>query len=112
MSDDKKLTGEEIDNHLLDIQEDINKIEKQFIIKKDLDQLYRNVHALDKKSKSLNLKSLLSKPKLFELIKKNAIQEKRNKTLIVESHGENKYKFKSVKEKKKIKVEIPIIKND
>lgn len=111
MSDDK-LTEEEIDNHLFNIQEDINKIEKQFIIKKDLDQLYRNVHALDKKSKALNLKGLLSKPKILELIKKNALQEKRNKTLIVESHGENKFKFKSVKEKKKIKVEIPIIKNE
>jgi len=103
------MSEDETENHLIDLQNDINKIEKQFIIKKDLDQLYRNVHALEKKSKSLNLKVLNSKPKLFELIKKNAIQEKRNKVLIIENHGENKFKFKSLKEKKKVKVEIPIV---
>jgi hypothetical protein len=109
MSTENNLEHEVIESHLLELEEDINKIEKQFIIKKDLDQLYRNVHALDKKSKSLNLKSLITKPKLLELIKKNAVQDKRNKKIFVESHGENKFKFKSIKEKNKIKVSIPIV---
>ena len=41
------MSDDETENHLIDLQNDINKIEKQFIIKKDLDQLYRNVHAMD-----------------------------------------------------------------
>ena len=109
MSTENFTENEDIESHLLELEEDINKIEKQFIIKKDLDQLYRNVHALDKKSKSLNLKSLITKPKLLELIKKNAVQDKRNKKLFIESHGENKFKFKSIKDKTKKKVSIPIV---
>ena len=83
------------------LQEDIRKIEKQFIIKKDLDQLKRNVHKLVDKSTKLNLKHAMSKPKLFETIKKNSQQKKRNKELYIEHQGENKFKVKSIKNKNK-----------
>tara|TARA_R100000734_G_scaffold18690_2_gene16167 strand:+ start:3244 stop:3552 length:309 start_codon:yes stop_codon:yes gene_type:complete len=84
------------------LQDDIRKIEKQFQIKQDLDQLKRNIHKLHDKSSKLELKNLLTKPKLINLVKNNKL----NKELFVEHHGENKFKFKSVKKQKKKKVEI------
>lgn len=93
-------------NNLEEIQDDIRKIEKQFITKQDLDQLKRNVHKLHDKSSKLNLKSLISKPKIIELVKKNSTQKKRSKELYVELDTDNKFKFKSIKEKKKKVVEI------
>lgn len=92
--------------NLEEIQDDIRKIEKQFIIKQDLDQLKRNVHKLYDKSTKLNLKSLISKPKILELVKKNSTQKKRSKELYVELDADNKFKFKSIKDKKKKVVEI------
>jgi hypothetical protein len=93
---------DKIINNLEVLQDDIRKIEKQFLIKQDLDQLKRNVHKLHEKSTKLELKNLVSKPKLIDLIKNN----KKDKDIFVEHHGENKFKFKSVKKKKKKKVEI------
>jgi len=93
--------------NLEELQDDIRKIEKQFIIKQDLDQLKRNVHKLQDKSSKLNLKSLISKPKLLELVKKNSTQKTRQKELYVELDTDNKFKFKSIKEIKKKVVEIP-----
>ena len=90
-----------VEDSLEILQEDIRKIEKQFIIKKDLDQLKRNVHKLVDKSNKLNLKNAMSKPKLFETIKKNSQQKKRSKELYIEHQGENKFKVKSVKNKNK-----------
>ncbi len=97
---------DEIISNLEELQEDIRKIEKQFIIKQDLDQLKRNVHKLHDKSSKLKLKNLISKPKLINLVKNNSLQSTRSKELSVEFHGENKFKFKSIKEKKKKTVEI------
>lgn len=89
-------------NNLEILQDDIRKIEKQFQIKQDLDQLKRNVHKLHEKSSKLDLKNLISKPKLVQLIQNN----KKERELFVEHHGENKFKFKSIKNKKKQTVEI------
>ena len=93
---------EDIFDNLEVLQDDIRKIEKQFIIKQDLDQLKRNIHKLQEKSSKLELKNLLSKPKLVNLIKNN----KTGKELFVEHHGENKFKFKAIKKQKKKTVEI------
>lgn len=93
---------ENIINNLEILQEDIRKIEKQFQIKQDLDQLKRNIHKLQEKSSKLELKNLLTKPKLINLVKNN----KPTKDLFIEHHGENKFKFKAVKKQKKKKVEI------
>tara|TARA_R110001592_G_scaffold67322_5_gene206423 strand:- start:1000 stop:1314 length:315 start_codon:yes stop_codon:yes gene_type:complete len=101
MAEDESLL-----KHFEEMQDDIRKIEKQFIIKKDLDQLKRNIHLLHDKGSKLKLKSLISKPKLLELVKKNSTQKKRSKELYVEFDGDNKFKFKSIKEKKKKVVEI------
>ena len=66
-----------VEDSLEILQEDIRKIEKQFIIKKDLDQLKRNVHKLVDKSNKLNLKNAMSKAKLFETIKKKFTTKKK-----------------------------------
>tara|TARA_R100000654_G_scaffold32892_2_gene57912 strand:+ start:3206 stop:3529 length:324 start_codon:yes stop_codon:yes gene_type:complete len=100
MASEKENEG--IEEHLEILQEDIRKIEKQFILKKDLDQLKRNVHKLVDKSTKLNLKNSMSKPKLFETIKKNSEQTKRNKELFIEHQGDNKFKVKSIKNKNKV----------
>ncbi len=93
---------DKIINNLEILQDDIRKIEKQFQIKQDLDQLKRNVHKLHEKSSKLDLKNLISKPKLVQLIQNN----KKERELFVEHHGDNKFKFKSIKNKKKQTVEI------
>tara|TARA_R110002096_G_scaffold366036_2_gene559439 strand:- start:170 stop:499 length:330 start_codon:yes stop_codon:yes gene_type:complete len=103
---DIENNNEIIEDNLEIIQEDIRNIEKQFIIKKDLDQLKRNVHKIIEKTISLDLKLEMTKPKLVEVIKKNANQINRNKTLMVELQSQNKFKIKSVKNSIKKKVEI------
>ena len=92
-----------IEDHLEIIQEDVRKIEKQYLIKQDQDQLKRNIHKLSEKSKKLNLTNLISKPKMFEVIK----NKKPNKELFVEHQSDNKFKIKGVKIKKRKTVEIP-----
>ncbi len=93
---------DEIISNLEQLQDDIRKIEKQFQIKQDLDQLKRNIHKLHDKSSKLELKNLLTKPKLINLVKNNTT----GKELFIEHHGDNKFKVKSVKKNKKKKVEI------
>ena len=93
---------DKIINNLEILQDDIRKIEKQFKVKQDLDQLKRNIHKLHEKSSKLDLKNLISKPKLVQLIQNN----NKERQLFVEHHGDNKFKFKAIKNKKKEKVEI------
>ena len=86
-------------NNLEIIQEDLRKIEKQYIINPDQDKLLRNVHILIEKSNKLDLKNIVTRPKIFEIIKNNSNQEKRTKELFIEHHGNNKFKIKSSKKK-------------
>jgi len=86
-------------NNLEIIQEDLRKIEKQYIINPDQDKLLRNVHKLIEKSDKLDLKNIVTRPKIFEIIKNNSKQEKRTKELFIEHHGNNKFKIKSSKKK-------------
>ena len=95
------------DNSIIDnleiIQDDLRKIEKQYMVKLDQDQLKRNVHKLVEKAEGLNLKNVITRPKIFNVIKKNSQQEKRKNDLFIEHHGDNKFKIKSMKIKSDVK---------
>lgn len=93
------MSEDSIINNLEIIQEDLRKIEKQYIINPDQDKLLRNVHKLIEKSDKLDLKNIVTRPKIFEIIKNNSNQEKRTKELFIEHHGNNKFKIKSSKKK-------------
>ncbi len=117
----KEQSEEEIESNLEILQEDLNAITKQYLQKKDMDQLKRNVDKLFKKSKMMNLKQKTTRPKLMESILADAkeqdavrneiLKKKKRKMVIVQDKDSFKVQRVIIKEQpKKLKKKIRKIK--
>ena len=109
----REQTEDEIESNLEILQEDLNSITKQYLQKKDVDQLKRNVDKLFKKAKIMKLKQKTTRPKMIESIladvkeqdavRNQILKKKKRKMIIVQDRDSFTIKRVVIKEEDKKK---------